>query len=210
LSDPKPKSTIREILESGPTDPLLMAKLDLLEELQAAHAKGDHKTMLEIGRKLAANDAAFNQAREDRRRTMEKVVTDAKAVDDPDKRVERLLAAFQFCVKEACAANEESQDIETYNVGVRQLRVIGNELRAIPPNRFDALAQFLDSPDIELRGFAAVWLRKVMPERILPILKEINKTESFGTPVGTQVYIAIREFEQAKERNGESEPDAKP
>jgi hypothetical protein len=209
MSDQKSKSTIREILESGPTDPLLMAKLNLLEELQAAHAKGDQKTMLEIGRKLAANDAAFDQARENRRRMMGKVTADAKVVDDPDKRVEQLLAAFQFCVKEACAAKEESQDIETYNVGVRQLSVIGNELRAIPPNRFDALARFLDSPDIQLRGFAAVWLRNVMPDRVLPILKEIDKEQSFGTPVGTQVYIAIRELEQAKEQRSKND-DARP
>ena len=77
----------------------------------------------------------------------------------------------------------------------------------------DALiTQKLDfSPNIELRGFAAVWLRNLWPERILPILQEIEKTISFGTPAGTQVYIAMRELEQAKEKAaaGHTEPDAK-
>lgn len=211
MSDPKPKSIIRQLLESGPTDPLLLDKLTLVEELQAAHAKGDQKTMLEIGQKLAANVAAFDQAREARRQRIKKVVADAKSFDDADERATQLLAAFQFVVKEACEAMDGSQDTETYNVGVRQLGVVSDALRAIPPNRFAALAQFLDSPDIELRGFAAVWLRNLWPERILPILKEINETEGFGTPVGTQVHIAIRELERAQERRDQSpgEPDAK-
>ena len=139
-------------------------------------------------------------------------MAEAKAIADPDARTKALLSAFRFCVQEACAAEAESRDIETYNVGVRQLGMISDALRDTPPNRFNELAQFLDDPDIEVRGFAAVWLRDVMPERILPILKEIDKTEGFGTPVGTQVSIAIRELEQAQERKGESEsdPDTKP
>ena len=102
------------------------------------------------------------------------------------------------------------RDIPTYNYGVKRLGEISDELEAL--GRFDALAQFLDSPDIEVRGFAAVWLRNLWPDRILPILQEIEKTESFGTPAGTQVYIAMRELEQAKERasEGQQEPDAKP
>jgi hypothetical protein len=46
-----------------------------------------------------------------------------------------------------------------------------------------------------------------MPERILPILQEINKTKKFGTPVGTQVYIAMRELEQAKEKAAAGQKD---
>ena len=55
MSDQTSKSAIRKMLESGPTDPILMEKLSLLEQLQMAHKKGDQKTMLEIGKKLAAN-----------------------------------------------------------------------------------------------------------------------------------------------------------
>jgi hypothetical protein len=207
--DGKPKSTIRLLLESGRTDPRVMAKLGLLEELQAAHARNDQPKMLEIGQKLAANERETQQAQGARRANMRKAVSQAKRVADPDERAQKLLAAFAFCVKEACAADEEMRDIPTYNYGVKRLGEISDELEAL--GRFDALAQFLDSPDIELRGFAAVWLRNLWPERILPILQEIEKTESFGTPAGTQVYIAMRELEQAKERasQGQQEPDAK-
>ena len=198
MSDAKPKSTIRQLLESGPTDPLLLHKLTLLEQLQAAHAKNDHKTMLEIGRELAANEKKIEAAKADRRATMARTVAEAEAVSDPDERTSELLAAFAFCVKSLCAAKEEGQDIETYNFGVGQLCSIGDALRAIPPDRFDALTQFLDSPDNQLRGFAAVWLKDDMPERVLPILKEINKTEKFGSPVGTQVMTAIFELENLK------------
>ena len=208
--DAKPKSTIRLLLESGRTDPRVMAKLGLLEELQAAHARNDQVKMLEIGQKLAANERETQQAQGARRANMRKAVSQAKRVADAYERTQKLLAAFAFCVKEACAADEEMRDIPTYNYGVKRLGEISDELEAL--GRFDALAQFLDSPDIEVRGFAAVWLRNLWPDRILPILQEIEKTESFGTPAGTQVYIAMRELEQAKERasEGQQEPDAKP
>jgi hypothetical protein len=193
MSDQKPKSTMRQILESGPTDPLMMQKLTLLEELQAAHAQGDQSKMLEIGRYLAENAQQTKEAQENRRAKMRKAVAAAKRVADPDERTQALLSAFEFCVREACAADEEGHDLPTYNFGVKRLSEISDELRKL--DRFTALAKFLDSPNIELRGFAAVWLRNIWPERILPILREINKTKKFGSPVGIQVFTAIFELE---------------
>jgi hypothetical protein len=209
VSDGKPKSTIRQMLESGPTDSRLMEKLRLLEELQAAHAQGDQQKMLEIGAKLAANEKQIEDAQKNRRAIMRKTVAAAKRVAGPEERTQALLSAFAFCVKEACAADEEARDIPTYNYGVKRLREISAELQAL--NRFEALVAFLDSPNIDLRGFAAVWLRNLEPERMLPILQEINKTKGFGTPVGTQVYIAMRELEQVKEKAAaeQKQPDAK-
>jgi len=209
MSDAKPKSTMRQILESGPTDALITQKLDLLEQLQAAHAQNDQTKMLEIGQELAANALEIEHSQKARRAKMRKAVAQAKKVADPEERTRKLLSAFEFCVKETCAAKSESGDRETYNFGVKRLREISAELRTL--NRFSALEQFLDSPNIELRGFAAVWLRNLWPERILPILQEIEKTMSVGTPAGTQVYIAMRELEQAKEKAaaGHTEPDAK-
>jgi hypothetical protein len=203
MSDPKPKSTIRQILESGPTDPRIMQKLELLEQLQAAHAENDQAKLLEIGQKLAANSQAIAQSQKTRRAAMRKTIAQAKKVADPEERTQKLLAAFAFCVKETCAAHADSGDRKTYNFGVKRLAEIGGELRAL--NRFAALEPFLDSTDIQLRGFAAVWLRNLWPERILPILQEIEKTMSFGTPAGTQVYIAMRELEQVKEKAAASQ-----
>jgi hypothetical protein len=208
MSDAKPKSTIRQLLERGPTNPLLMEKLALLEELQAAHAEGNQQKMLEIGRKLAENAQRTDDAQKNRRARMSKAVKAAKRIRDPDERTKALLSAFAICVKEACAADAESKDIPTYNFGVKRLREISAELRTL--DRFADLAQFLDSADIELRGFAAVWLRNLWPDRILPILQEIEKTESFGTPAGTQVYIAMRELEQAKEKATASRKEDEP
>lgn len=204
MSDQPPKSAIRQLLESGPTDPVLMEKLSLLEQLQAAHKKGDQDTMLEIGRKLAVNERAFKAAQKQRQETMAKSVTAAKAILDPDVRLEALLSAFAFCVKETCAADEAGHGTDAYNFGIKQLRIVSAELQA--SGHFAELARFLDSPDIELRGFAAVWLRNIMPDRVLPILKEVNKTEKFGSPVGTQVSTAIFELESAQTK----EPGAKP
>ena len=202
MSDAKPKSAMRQILENGPSDPLIMQRLDLLEALQAAHARNDENEMLEIGKKLAASTLAIEQSQKSRRSRMTRAIAQATAVVDPDERTKKLLSAFAFCVKETCAADG---DREGYNFGVKRLREISAELRAL--DRFPELAQFLDSSDMELRGFAAVWVRNLWPERILPILQEIEKTMSFGTPAGTQVYIAMRELEQAKERVASSQKE---
>lgn len=206
MSNAKPKSTIRQILESGPTDPLIMQKLDLLEELQAAHSRNDESKMLEIGQKLVTNAQEIEKSQKARRIGMARAVAEAKTVTDADERAKKLLTAFAFCVRETCAGHS---DQETYNFGIKRLAEIGNELKAL--NRFSALARFLDSADIELRGFAAVWLRNLWPERILPILQEIEKEMSFGTPAGTQVYIAMRELERTKEQAaaGRKKADAK-
>src|SRR6185312_377173 len=109
MSDAKPKSTIRQLLESGPTNPLLMEKLALLEELQEAHAQGDQQKMLEIGRKLAENAQRADDAEKNRRTRMSKAVKAAKRIRDPDERTKALLSAFAICVKEACAADAESK-----------------------------------------------------------------------------------------------------
>ncbi|HEX4192749.1 MAG TPA: hypothetical protein VHY80_06610 [Stellaceae bacterium] len=202
MSDQTPKSMIRQLLESGPTDPVLRQKLSLLEQLQAAHAKGDQKTMLEIGRKLSANEKAFETAKEQRRAAIANSVTAAKTVADPDARTKALLSSFAFCAKETCAANASGQGTDLFNFGIKQLCVVGDELSEL--GHFAELAQFLDSNDIEVRGLAAVWLKDVMPGRVLPILKEINKTEKFGSPVGTQVFTAIFELEQRKEGSGKN------
>lgn len=207
--DAKPKSTMRQILESGPTDPLLLEKLDLLEQLQAAHAQNDQTRMLEIGQKLAANAQEIEQSQKARRARMSKAVAQAKKAADPEEKTQKLLAAFAFCVKETCAAHADTADRQNYNFGVKRLCEISDELEAL--DRFPALEKFLDSPDMELRGFAAVWLRNLWPDRILPILQEINKTMRFGTPAGTQVYIAMRELEQVREKaaKNQQEPDVK-
>lgn len=208
MSESKPKTIIRQLLESGPTNPLMMEKLALLEDLQAAHAQGDQSKMLEIGRKLAQNAERTEEAQKNRRIKMQNAVTAAKRIADPQDRTRALLSAFEFCVKESCAADNEGKDIPTYNFGVKRLCEISDALKAL--DRFSALAPLLDSPDVELRGFAAVWLRNLWPERILTILQEINETESFVSGVGTQVYIAMRELERAQEQKERQRPsDAK-
>jgi hypothetical protein len=207
MSEDKPKSTIRQLLEMEPTDPLMLEKLTLLEELQAAHANSDHKTMLEIGRKLTDNQQQTDAANERRYETMDAVVAAARGVADPDERTAKLLSAFELCVALTCAANDESRDIPGYNRGIKLLRVISDELRAIPPGRFAELAKFLDSPDIRLRGFAAVWLRHTMRERIFPILQEIAKHEPITSGVGTQIFHAMSELErEARDNTGKTGP----
>lgn len=110
MSDEKPKTALRELLEEGPVDKRIMASLDLLEELQAAVARKDSKATLEIGRNLATRAKEIKSAELERRSAMKTAVEKATAVSDPDARTAKLLDAFEFCAKTKAIANDEAGD----------------------------------------------------------------------------------------------------
>ncbi len=178
MSEDKRKSTIRRLMEEGPSDPHLLRHLDLVEELQKAVAQNDRKTMSEIGRKLKENAQQKQAADLGRRAAMNAAVEEAKAESDPDQRTAKLLEAFELCAKTHVAAFDVSADKESGDAATVHLFEIANALDAIPPGRRSALVPFLDSTDVAVRVAAAVRLKELMPERVLPILRDINENES--------------------------------
>jgi hypothetical protein len=190
MSDDNPKSELRQLLESGPTDKKLLEKLTLLEALRAAAARSDKAAMLEIGRKLKANERQLQAAELDRRAAMTKAIEKAEAEPDPEARTAQLLAAFELCAKTRVIAYDEAADAETGHQATRHLFTIAAALDAVPPGRRTALVPLLDSADLGIKVSAAIALKDLMPDRALPILREINATAGNGA-IGMAAYWAL-------------------
>jgi hypothetical protein len=177
MAEDKPKSTLRQALEDGETDPRIMAKLDLLENLYAAAEKKDGKAIMAAARKLKAHQDDMLAAGKKLRATMAAMFEKAKAVADPEKRTAELLAAFKFSAKVQFEAKDVLGDQETSDAAVVQTHAIAEALDAIPPGRRVALAKLLDSSDDGVVVKAAILLQKIMPDRVTPILREIEERQ---------------------------------
>jgi hypothetical protein len=86
-----------------------------------------------------------------------------------------LIKAFEFAAKLEGALKDELQDIDGANRIVGLMNEIANALDAIGPGR-TALAALLDHADDRVRASAGAYLLIVglMPERVLPVLHEIE------------------------------------
>ena len=96
------------------------------------------------------------------------------AVTD-EERAASLIKAFEFAAKLEGALKDELQDIDGANKIVGLMNEIANALDAIGPGR-TALAGLLDHTDDRVRASAGAYLLIVglMPERVLPVLHEIE------------------------------------
>jgi len=178
MAEDKPLSALREVLDDGETDPRLMTKLDLLENLFAAAGKKDGKAIMDAARKLKAHEDDMLAAGQKLRAAMATAFETAKAEADPDKRTAELLAAFELSAKVQFEAYDVLNDKETGDAAVVQAHAIAAALDAVPPGRRAALAKFLDSSDDGVLVMAAIHLQKIMPDRVTPILRDIEERQS--------------------------------
>ncbi|HKT18965.1 MAG TPA: hypothetical protein VJR47_13045 [Stellaceae bacterium] len=178
MAKDKPLSALREAIEDDETDPRIMTKLDLLENLYAAAETKDGKAIMEAARKLKAHQDDMLAEGKKLQAAMAAALDKAKAVADPEKRTTELLAAFEFSAKVQFEAYDVLDDKETGDAAVVQAHAIAEALDAIPPGRRAALAKFLDSPDDGVLVMAAIHLKKIMLDRVTPILREIEERQS--------------------------------
>jgi|SRR5580700_322098 hypothetical protein len=92
-----------------------------------------------------------------------------------DERAASLIRGFEFAAKLEATLKDELQDIDGANKIVGLMNEIANTLDAIGPGR-TALAGLLDHTDDRVRASAGAYLLIVglMPERVLPVLHEIE------------------------------------
>ena len=100
---------------------------------------------------------------------------DAGAVTQAE-RVASLVQGFAFSAKLASTLHDEFRDTKCETEVVHFMLEIVNALDAIDPDRI-ALANLLDDSDPRVRVFAGAYLIKSMPERVIPILREIEEKE---------------------------------
>jgi len=93
-----------------------------------------------------------------------------------EERVAALVRGFEFGARLKQALSDELMDTPGYNEVTEQLYAIWRSLDAIGHGRRLALARLLDHPNAGVRATAATVLIKLIPDRVLPILREIERT----------------------------------
>jgi hypothetical protein len=93
-----------------------------------------------------------------------------------DERVASLVRTFEFAAKLAATLSDELMDTNGYNKVTGLMIAVANALDATGSGRA-ALAVLLDHADNRVRAFAGVYLIDSMPDRVLPILRDIEENE---------------------------------
>jgi hypothetical protein len=105
-----------------------------------------------------------------------KAVLDHQGAATQDERVVSLVRSFEFAAKLSDTLSDEWLDTDGVNQVVDLMNDIASQLDATRSGRA-ALAVLLDHADARVRASAGAYLVALMPDRVLPILREIEKTE---------------------------------
>jgi hypothetical protein len=89
------------------------------------------------------------------------------------ERIASLIRGFEFAAKLASTLSDELMDTDGYNKIIGRMNDIAKSLDSIGRGR-TALAVLLDHPDDRVRAKVGPYLMALMPERVLPILHEIE------------------------------------
>ena len=97
-------------------------------------------------------------------------------VGTDSERIANLLQVFAFAEKLAAALHDELLDVDGETEVLRLVRPIVDKLDTIEPGR-NALAGLLDDPDPIVQASAGTFLIRMMPDRVIPILRAIEQNE---------------------------------
>jgi hypothetical protein len=105
-----------------------------------------------------------------------------------------LVRGFEFATKLADALHDELLDTDGETKVVELMNEIANTLDGIASGRA-ALAILLDNPNPGVRAAAGAYLIRLMPARVVPILREIEDAER-GSSAGFNAHSAIFRWER--------------
>jgi hypothetical protein len=111
-----------------------------------------------------------------------------------DERVASLVRTFVFAAKLAATLSDELMDTNGYNKVTGLMIGIADALDATGYGRA-ALAVLLDHADNRVRAFAGVYLIDSMPDRVLPILRDIEEKEH-GNNAHFNAHCGVLGWEQ--------------
>jgi len=143
----------------------LLAGIEIAKELDRLKAKG-----------LAAIKALLNR---------HDTVTE-------DRRIASLLRGFEFATKLAKTLSDELMDTDGFNKLVLLTNSIVDALDATGPRRA-ALTVLLDHPDDGIRASAGAYLINLMPDRVVPILRQIDERHD-GSSANFTAHWALRDW----------------
>jgi hypothetical protein len=114
-----------------------------------------------------------------------------------DKRAASLIQGFEFGARLADTLHDEFSDTADGETKVVRLTdAIVKNLDTIGSGRA-ALAALLDHPDVGVRALAGIYLIDLMPERVVPMLREINEQRQ-GRSAGFRAFIALLGWERER------------
>ncbi len=160
----------------------------------AAHEQNDTETQLAILRRFAAFEKARYAVKVAKLAELKRLMAVTEAPDDDAARVEKVIAAFEFCAELDRLASDELDDLETQHRAVDSMHKLAAELDVIPPEDRGALAVLLDNANLAVRASAGAFVWRIMPERALPVLREVHRAAR-GTSAGFTAMWALSAHE---------------
>jgi hypothetical protein len=102
-----------------------------------------------------------------------------------------LVQAFAFAVKLAATLHDEFHNMDGQTQVARLTEAMVKALERTPAGRAP-LAVLLDHPDATVRAWAGACLMYVLPDRAIPILREIMETERANCAHFTAYFALLR------------------
>lgn len=108
-----------------------------------------------------------------------------------EQRAAALLAGFRFGARLADTLHDELLDTKAETKIVRLMRMIVDALDEIDPRRV-TLTTLLNDPDAGVRAYAGAYLIKLMPERVIPILRDIEEQQKANSAHFSASWTLLR------------------
>lgn len=179
------------IPEKERIDALFATSERLIAEMNAATEKKDVAAQRLITIKMAGVELEFKRIGIGHRLSLYSVMAPLPEPENQQEHLENLLNAFKFVAGVRSTAEGDLADGELGAETEAHLRTIHSELDAIKPEGRLALAPFLDSHDLDVRVCAAVALLEIIPDRAVPILRNLAKNAA-GTNAGSTAIAWLR------------------
>ena len=113
-------------------------------------------------------------------------------------RVASLVRAFEFAATLKGALIDELSDTEGANELVMKMNAIASTLDESPPGRAP-LAALIDHAKDSVRASAGAYLVDLMPDRVVPILREIDQKND-GASAEFTAHWALLDWDEAESR----------
>lgn len=110
-----------------------------------------------------------------------------------DERAASLVSGFEFTAKLKAALHDEVLDTDGCNKIVHLMNAIATTLDKISSGRAP-LAVLLDHADVNVRASAGAYLIDLMPDRVIPILREIDEKND-GSSADFTAHWALLDWE---------------
>lgn len=171
----------------------LGAKLDAWLDSKLAIFKSDDKTAqahaLLAGFEIVAE---LDQLKSDGMATIDAMLHPQNAIS-PDERIASLVRAFEFAAILRAAFNDDASDTDDGKELVMKMNAIADTLDESHPGRI-ALAVLLNHSKDSVRASAGAYLADLIPDRVVPILREIDQ-KGGGTSANFTAHWALVDWE---------------